>query len=133
MKKRILNFSLFESAMENPTSREIIFDWLEYDSKVGDPIQSSIPKTLTLEEIINFSAENESRIKEIEKSGIYVSHTKSPIGFDRIIVSSYSPLLIDVAQFNKKFEKTNEIKKVKASSNLEMILKGSGLIRSRFS
>lgn len=131
--RHILKFSLFEAQSEGGTSDEIVFDWLEYDSKVGDPIQASIPKTLTTTELQNYIAENSSMLQEIKNSGIYVAHIKTPEGFNRMVVTSFSPLLVDFSQFNKNFEKTNEIKGVKGGSDFGILSKGANILGSRFS
>ena len=131
--RHILNFSLFEAQSEGGPSNEIVFDWLEYDAKVGDPIQASIPKTLTTTELQNYIAENSSVLPKIEKAGIYVAHVKTPEGFNRMVVTSFSPLLVDFSQFNKNFEKVNELKGVKADSDFSILSKGASLIGSRFS
>lgn len=131
--KHILNFSLFESQSEGGSLNDVVFDWLEYDAKVGDPIQASIPKTLTKTELQNFVTENSSMLPEIKKAGVYVAHAKAPEGFNRMVVTSYSPLLIDFSRFNKKFEKVSEINGVKIDSDFNILSKGASLVSSRFS
>lgn len=131
--RHILNFSLFEAQSEGGPSNEVVFDWLEYDAKVGDPIQTSIPKTLTTTELQNYIAENSSMLQEIKNSGIYVAHIKTPGGFNRMVVTSFSPFLVDFSQFNKNFEKTNEVKGVKGGSDFSILSKGANILGSRFS
>ena len=131
--KHILNFSLFESQSEGGSSNDVVFDWLEYDTKVGDPIQASIPKALSKTELQNFVTENSSMLPEIKKAGVYVAHTKTPEGFNRMVVTSYSPILVDFSRFNKKFEKVSEANGVKIDADFNLLSKGASLISSRFS
>jgi hypothetical protein len=110
----------------------MVFDWMPYDSKVSDPIQETMPKSISLPELSewvkNISAEGKEN--EVKEAGLFISHYKSGgNGFNRVIVTSFDPMLVELAIFNSNYEKVNEYKNVDVSSITD-VTKGSNLLRS---
>ncbi len=111
------------------------FDWMPFDNKMNDPIQSSMPETLGYNELKSFvqeaiAAGNE---KQISESGLFIAHEKSPKGgFNRYILTSYSPMLFDMSIFDSNYEKVSDFKDVNPEEvSVSDVASGAGLI-SRF-
>jgi hypothetical protein len=91
----------------------IMFDWLAYDSQINNPIQSSIPETLSYDDLIRYCNENDC--SGVKDAGLFIAHVKNNDGgFNRYIATSLMPLKFDVSTFSKDFEMKNEFKDVDA-------------------
>ena len=108
------------------------FDWMPYDSKKDDPIQSSMPETLGYNELKSFVQEAiaSGSEKQISESGLFIAHEKtSKGGFNRYVLSSYSPMLFDMSIFDSKYEKISEFKDLNPNDvNVSDVASGAGLI-----
>ena len=109
---RLKHIKLFESFEDAPEiGKDIIFDWLPFDAMENDPIQKTIPASLTLSELENWTNTVDPAL--IEKAGLFISHEKIKSGgFTRVIASKLSPMSFDIANFNPDFEISSEFKNV---------------------
>ena len=119
---RLKHIKLFESFEDAPKiSKDIIFDWLPFDAMENDPIQKTIPASLTLSELEKWLNTVDPAL--IEKAGLFISHEKVKSGgFTRSIATKLSPISFDVSNFNPDFEIVSEFKNVNPS-------KISGVVR----
>ncbi len=129
------HIKLFEQFSKNAISSineseksDLVFDWLAYDSQVNNPIQGSIPESLTYDELLNYCDQNDC--SPIQEAGIFVAHHKtSDGGFIRYIANSLMPLKFDVGIFSKEFELKNENKDVDAKDlDISSMTKGASLL-----
>jgi hypothetical protein len=131
--KHLKDFSIFESSVklnEGSTPSDMIFDWLPYDSQTENPIQGSIPAQIKFDGIVSFLKENSSMISDISEAGLFIAHVPTQSGFDRFIITSLDPLLLDMAQFDKKFNKVQEYKGINPEElDLGKLTKGSKIVR----
>ena len=118
-----------DSIRFNPNTN---FDWMPYDSKKDDPIQSSMPETLGYNELKSFVQEvvASGKEKQISDSGLFIAHEKAPKGgFNRYILTSYSPMLFEMSIFGSNYEKISEFKDVNPNEvNIADVSAGAGLI-----
>jgi hypothetical protein len=108
----------------------MVFDWMPYDSKTSDPIHETIPKQLQFSELPQWISEilADGKAEEVKESGIMVAHYKtSNKGFNRVIVTGFEPLKMDLAMFNSNYEKVNEYKDIEPSS-ISGVSKGASLL-----
>ena len=74
---------LFENFDSNIGSTDdLIFDWMPFDDQITNPIQSSIPETLSITELGDFlmSAEKNGNDSQILEAGLFMSHRKNADG-----------------------------------------------------
>ena len=114
--------------------QDFTFDWFPYDQEMENPINASIPESLSFQDLVSMAPEFESM--GASKVGIFIAHKKNNDGgFLRLITSSFAPLKFDYSQFNKNFESIGEYKGL-AQSDLEgegvANLKAGTSIISRF-
>jgi hypothetical protein len=129
---KLKHIKLFENFQESELDKNMVFDWMPYDSKISDPIQETMPKSISLPELTEWSKNiiSEGRENEVKESGLFISHYKANNnGFNRAIVTSFDPIMVDLAIFNSNYEKINEYKDVEVSTVGE-VTKGSNLLRS---
>lgn len=86
---------------------ELVFDWFPYTNKESDPIQSKIPKELSLSELNEYT---KSASPEVKEAGLFIAHSKQSSGFNRVIATNFSPLLFELSTFNNNYEKIAEFK-----------------------
>lgn len=131
--KHLKDFSLFEASIklnEGSTPSDMIFDWLPYDSQMENPIQGSIPGQMKFDEVASFLKENSSMIPDISKAGLFIAHVPTKSGLDRFIISSLDPLLLDMAQFDKKFSLIREFKGMNPEElDLGSLKRGAEILR----
>jgi|LauGreDrversion4_2_1035121.scaffolds.fasta_scaffold178015_2 hypothetical protein len=100
---------------------DFVFDWFPYDQEIENPINSSIPESLSYSDLKKMSPEFESM--GASKVGIFIAHKKNKDGgFIRLVTSSMSPLKFDYSQFNKNYEPVGEYKGINQSD-----LEGEGI------
>jgi hypothetical protein len=103
-----------QGLLKESQSDNIMFDWLAYDNQLDNPIQGSIPESLSYDDLIKYC--NDSDCSGIQEAGLFIAHVKnSDGGFTRYIATSLMPLQFDVSTFNKDFEMKNETKGVDAA------------------
>lgn len=102
--------SMVAEDFNSPT--EIVFDWFPYSSKEGDPAQSQVPQTLTLNELNEYV---KTASPDVSSLGLFISHTKQGTGFNRIIATSFSPLMFELSTFDENYQKKSEFKNVDIS------------------
>ena len=125
---------LFENFDSNIGSTDdLIFDWMPFDDQITNPIQSSIPETLSIAELVDFlmSAEKNGNDSQILEAGLFMSHRKNADdGFNRFITKSISPLMFEIEIFNSDFESVNKFENVDASKmgNLGAFNKGASML-----
>jgi hypothetical protein len=123
--KHIKLFENFEVPGVNIDKASIIFDFLPFDDKIDDPINSSVPQEIAIDEVVNYCKSN----PDIGKIGLFISHTKLPSGgFVRYITSSTDPLILDSATFDSNFKLVFENKGIDPS-DLESHKKGTSMLR----
>lgn len=111
--RHIKLFENFDNTIGN--SDNLIFDWMPFDDQTTNPIQSSIPQELSMEELGNFVAESKNS-SEIQKAGLFMAHRKNTDGgFTRFITKSISPLILEAEIFNSDFQSVNKIPNIDAS------------------
>lgn len=120
-------FENFDDAIGN--SDNLIFDWMPFDNQITNPIQSSMPEELSMDELANFATES-GNSSEIQKAGLFMSHRKnSDGGFTRFITKSISPLILEAEIFNSDFESVNKIENIDASKmNVGNFSKGTSML-----
>jgi hypothetical protein len=120
-------FENFDDTIGN--SNDLIFDWMPFDDQITNPIQSSMPEELSMEELGNFVAES-GNSSEIQKAGLFMSHRKNTDGgFTRFITKSISPLILEAEIFNSDFESVNKIENIDASKmNIGSFSKGASML-----
>lgn len=107
-------FENFDTIGEN--TKDLIFDWMPFDDQITNPIQSSIPEELSMEELGNF-ANGSTNSSQIQEAGLFMAHKKnSDGGFTRYITKSISPLILEAEIFNSDFESVNKLPNIDASS-----------------
>jgi len=143
--KYLMLFEDFDPSKDPMLQKEIragnidknaLFIWMPYDTQMNNPIQSSMPKEgdeITWEEVLNIisEAEKNGTSKEIENAGLFMSHKKHPgeSGFTRIIIRSFSPLKLDVAIFDDKFNLKSEFLNIDPNEiDLENLSKGASIL-----
>jgi hypothetical protein len=100
---------------------DFTFDWFPYDAEIENPINSSMPESLSYSDLKNMTPEFESM--GASKAGLFIAHKKSKDGgFIRLLTSSMNPLKFDYSQFNKNFESVGEFKGLNTSD-----LEGEGI------
>jgi hypothetical protein len=100
---------------------DFVFDWFPYDQEIENPINSSIPESLSYSDLKKMSPEFESM--GASKVGIFIAHKKNKDGgFIRLVTSSMNPLKFDYSQFNKNYEPVGEYKGINQSD-----LEGEGI------
>ena len=100
------HIKLFENFDQSSEMPGVIFDWIPFDNEVNNPVNSSIPTEIELQEVMEYCKSN----PEIDKVGLFIAHKKnSGGGFNRYIVSSTSPLRVDSAVFDSDYKKINEV------------------------
>jgi hypothetical protein len=100
------NGLLKESVQDN-----MVFDWLPYDAQIDNPIQSSMPESLSYDDLIKYCNENDC--SGAQEAGLFIAHVKNNDGgFTRYIATSLMPLKFDISTFSKDFEMKNETKDV---------------------
>lgn len=102
--------SMVAEDFNNPT--EMVFDWFPYSAKEGDPAQSQIPQTLTLNELNEYS---KTASPDVNSLGLFISHAKHGTGFNRIIATSFNPLRFELSTFDENYQKKSEFKDVDIS------------------
>lgn len=103
-----------QGLLKESQTDDIIFDWLAYDNQIDNPIQSSIPESLSYNDLVNYCNENDCT--GIQEAGLFIAHTKNKGGgFNRYIATSLMPLKFSISTFNEKFEMKNESKDVDAA------------------
>lgn len=120
-------FENFDSTKEN--IKDTIFDWMPFDDQMSNPIQSSIPKELSMVELVNFTNES-ANSSQIQEAGLFMSHRKnSDGGFTRYITKSISPLIFEVEIFNSNFDSVNKLPNVDANTfDLDSFQKGASMM-----
>ena len=125
---------LFENFDSNiGSTNDLIFDWMPFDDQITNPIQSSIPETLSITELADFlmSSEKNGNDSQILEAGLFMAHRKnSDGGFNRFITKSISPLMFEIELFNSDFESVNKFENVDASKmgNLGAFNKGASML-----
>jgi hypothetical protein len=100
------HIKLFENFDQSQEMPGVIFDWIPFDNEVNNPINSSIPTEIGLQELMEYCKSN----PEIGKVGLFIAHKKNPGGgFNRYIASSTNPLRFDSAVFDSDYKKINEV------------------------
>lgn len=94
------------------TQSEMVFDWFPYSAKEGDPAQSQIPQSLTLNELNEYAKTAPADVKDL---GLFISHVKQGTGFNRMIATSLSPLMFELSTFDENYQKKAEFKDVDVS------------------
>jgi hypothetical protein len=103
-----------QGLLKESQTDDIIFDWLAYDKQIDNPIQSSIPESLSYNDLVNYCNENDCT--GIQEAGLFIAHTKNTDGgFNRYIATSLIPLKFSISTFNEKFEMKNETDEVDAA------------------
>ena len=130
--KYIKLFENFDSSNIGSTD-SLIFDWMPFDDQISNPLQSSMPESLSTEELMNFVTESEKNgnSSQISEAGIFMSHRKnSDGGFTRFITKSISPLSLDIEIFNNKFESVNKFPNVEGTklTDLGAFSKGASML-----
>lgn len=120
-------FENFDSTKEN--IKDTIFDWMPFDDQMSNPIQSSIPEELSMEELVNFTNES-ANSSQIQEAGLFMTHRKnSDGGFTRYITKSISPLIFEAEIFNSNFDSVNKLPNIDASSfDLDSFQKGASMM-----
>ena len=125
---------LFENFDSNiGSTNDLIFDWMPFDDQITNPIQSSIPETLSTAELMDFlmSAEKNGNDSQILEAGLFMSHRKNlDGGFNRFITKSISPLMFEIEVFNSDFESVNKFENVDGSKmgNIGAFNKGASML-----
>lgn len=116
------------TSLDEASNEDMIFDWLPYDNQIDNPIQSSIPESLSYNDLLKYCSENDC--SGIQEAGLFIAHSKnSGGGFTRYIATSLDPMKFDVAMFNKEFELKNENKDVDAKDlDVASLSKGASLL-----
>jgi hypothetical protein len=115
--KHIKLFENFDSRNIGSTD-DLIFDWMPFDDQISNPLQSSMPESLSTKELMDFVTESEKsgNSSQISEAGLFMSHRKNNDGgFTRFITKSISPLSLDIEIFNDKFESVNKFTNVEGS------------------
>lgn len=121
---------LFENFDEPSISSNLVFDWLPFDGKDKDPIQSSIPQSLKLDELLMWVNEKNSsgEASMYEDAGLYISHDKKPGGgFNRVILDKLSPVNFKMDVFNADYQKVQSFDKINPM-DVGDISKGASLL-----
>jgi hypothetical protein len=121
---------LFENFDQPTISGDMVFDWLPYDGEEKSAIQSSIPQTLALEELLKWvdekNASGESSM--YEKAGLYICHEKKPgRGFNRIIMNKLSPVNFKMDIFDSDYKNVQSFDSVDPAS-IKDVSKGASLL-----
>lgn len=126
---RLKHIKLFENFQAAPSlDQTMVFDWMPYDAEVSNPIQSSIPETISFMDLPNFIKESAADLPSLEKAGLFIAHNKlGNGGFNRVIVSKLDPLTMDLSIFDSNYEKTGEYKDIQPS-DISDVSKGSSLL-----
>jgi hypothetical protein len=127
--KKMKHIKLFENfdKLNESENKELIFDWLPFDSQVDNPANSQMATELTYSDLINVMNESTSP-KDL---GLYIAHQKLSDGFIRVIADLKNPNELIIAKFDGEFKKISEDKVEISEFNLNTYLRGSG-IASRF-
>lgn len=128
---KLKHIKLFENFQSPDLDPSMVFDWMPFDAKVNDPIQQSMPEKLAYSEMPEFISKimAEGKEQEVREAGLLIAHSKLPDGgFNRVIVSSFQPLKMDLSTFNSNYEKVSEFKDVEPS-DVTGVTKGSSLLR----
>lgn len=128
---KLKHIKLFENFQSPDLDPSMVFDWMPFDAKVNDPIQKSIPEKISYSELPEWASKivSEGREQEVKDAGLLIAHYKTPNdGFNRVIVSSFEPLKMDLASFNSNYEKVSEFESVEPS-DISGVSKGSSLLR----
>ena len=128
---KLKHIKLFENFQSPDLDPSMVFDWMPYDAKVNDPIQQTMPEKLSYSELPEWASKivSEGKEQEVKDAGLLIAHYKTPNeGFNRVIVSSFEPLKMDLASFNSNYEKVSEFKDVEPS-DISGVSKGSSLLR----
>lgn len=128
---KLKHIKLFENFQSPDLDPSMVFDWMPYDAKVNDPIQQTMPEKISYSELPEWASKivSEGREQEVKDAGLLIAHYKTPNeGFNRVIVSSFEPLKMDLASFNSNYEKVSEFKDVEPS-DITGVSKGSSLLR----
>ena len=113
-------------------SEDLIFDWLPFDDQINNPVNSRIPTEITYSELSKVCNEMGNQFSGV---GLYIAHQKlSDGGFVRFILGNTSPILFDVAVFDKDFNKTSDQKGIPDDKfNFKTYLRGTEILnRFRF-
>lgn len=94
------------------TQSEMVFDWFPYSAKEGDPAQSQVPQTLSLNELNEYA---KTATPDVSGLGLFISHAKQGAGFNRIIATSFNPLMFELSTFDENYQKKAEFKDVDIS------------------
>jgi len=125
---------LFENFDTNIGSKdELIFDWMAFDDQINNPLQSSMPESLSTNELVNFVMDSEKSGNglQIAEAGLFMSHRKNlDGGFTRFITKSISPLEFDIEIFNQDFESVKKFENVDGSkiASLGSFNKGTSML-----
>lgn len=128
---KLKHIKLFENFQSPDLDPSMVFDWMPYDAKVNDPIQQTMPEKISYSELPEWASKivSEGKEQEVKDAGLLIAHYKTPNdGFNRVIVSSFEPLKMDLASFNSNYEKVSEFKDVEPS-DITGVSKGSSLLR----
>jgi hypothetical protein len=126
--KHIKLFESFDSINESQgISEDLVFDWLPFDDQINNPANSRLPQEIKYSELPQFCNEMG---KEFTGVGLYIAHDKlSGGGFVRFILESASPILFNVAVFDKDFKKTSENKGIPNDKfNFKTYLRGTEIL-----
>jgi hypothetical protein len=127
---KLKHIKLFENFQESELDKNMVFDWMPYDSKISDPIQETMPKQLPFSELPQWISGvlAEGKAEEVKEAGLMIAHHQTPNGgFNRVIVTGFEPLKMDLAMFNSNYEKVNEYKDIEPSS-ISDVSKGASLL-----
>jgi hypothetical protein len=125
--KHLKLFENFENAPD--LSNSLIFDWMPFDTQISNPIQSSIPEELSLDEMKKFVSEYKDKDK-LKEAGLFIAHQKnSNGGFMRYITKSFSPLILEGEIFNSDFESVNKFPEIDVDKfNPTALKRGSSML-----
>jgi hypothetical protein len=108
-------------------SEDLIFDWLPFDDQINNPVNSRVPIEVKYSELAQVCNEMG---KDFNGVGLYIAHQKlSDGGFVRFVVGNPSPVLFDVAVFDREFKKSSEQKGISADKfNFKSYLRGTEIL-----
>lgn len=127
--KHVRLFENFDKLNESE-SKEIIFDWIPFDSQADNPANASMPSELSYDQLLEYRKENPN--DGSDKLGLYIAHHKLNDGFLRLISGYENPLVFNVAKFDNEFKKVDENDIDSSKFDLNTYVRGSGIL-SRFS
>jgi hypothetical protein len=129
--KHIKEYSKYRASLNENlnTFEDLVFDWIPYDEEKENPINNSIKKQLNFIDLKSFIAENSSIIKNIQNAGIFMAHVPDSSGFNRYIVTSMNPILLEMSRFDKDFNLLQKHSSISPEEvDLGKLSKGSKLL-----